>query len=468
MKIYKTQISVIVLFILLFASCKKNTPLEPTGGYNSDGTPKRTVSADLRDSVYYYAEVVYLWYKNLPTAAKFKPLEYTDAEAVIGAVRSFSDKNAAGKNLDKWSFVLDKKTWNGIASGNNKDFGAYYRFAANGDFYIRQVFANSDMGLQGVKRGFKVLSVNGITPVNNSDFISNFTSALDKSTVEMKLELPDKTVKNYTFTETEFKSNTIQEIKIFEEGNKKIGYFCFTDFLGDDTAVGLETLFNNFKAKGVNELVVDLRYNGGGFVNLATQLANLIVPNNALDKVMLTYQYNDKLSGVNRTTNYKPSNKLGLTKVVFITSKNSASASELLINSLSPHMDVKIVGTASSGKPVGFPVIPVMQYVVAPVAFKTVNSEGKADYYEGFAPDFPEVDDLTKNFGDPTEKCLAVALQYLKTGKVITSNDKNARIQAANKQEAGNELLPKSFPNLIDNDPQITSKIKTILKKVEK
>jgi carboxyl-terminal processing protease len=469
-KLFK-NFAIIFLSAAMFTACKKVDTISPTSknAFNSDGTPNRIVTGNIKDSVYFYAETAYLWYKNLPTAKVFDPLKYTNPEDVMTTVRTFSEKDATtGKNRDKWSFVASKADWNNIASGNSKDFGAYYRFAANGDFYIRQVFANSDMGRQGVKRGYKVISVAGLTPKNDDTFISQLIAALDKETIEMKLELPDKTQKVYNFTITDFKTNTIQEAKVFEEGTKKIGYFCFTDFLGDDTAAGLETVFNDFKAKGVNELVLDLRYNGGGYVNLAVQLANLIAPTSASGKAMLTYEYNDKLKTFNRTTNFSPSNKLNLSKIVIITTRNSASASELLINSLLPHMDVKVVGSASSGKPVGFPVIPVMDYVVAPVAFKTINSEGKADYYEGFKPDFPEVDDLTKNFGDPTEKCLAVALQYLKTGKVTVSNSKNSRIQAANQQEIWNEKLPKSFSEAVDSNPLVINGIKRIVRQSKK
>ncbi len=321
------------------------------------------------------------------------------------------------------------------------------------------------MGKQGVERGWKVISVAGMTPKNNDSFISPFLNAIDQNTIEMILEKPDKSQQSYTFSQTDYQTNTIQSTKIFEEDGKKIGYFCFTDFLGDDTAAGLEGVFANFQSKGVNELIIDLRYNGGGYVSLAQQLLNLVAPSSATGKVMFTYQYNDKLTSINRSTKFSPINKLGLTKVVIITTKNSASASELLINSLKPHMDVKIVGTPSHGKPVGFPVIPVMDYVVAPVAFKTVNSAGEADYYTGFKPDFPEEDDLTKNFGDPNEKCLKVALEYLKTGKVITNSTKSARINASINMETWNDKLPKTFDGMFEADTKVGESIKRILNK---
>lgn len=465
MKHILKQLTFGLLFSVLFLSCKKSESLSPTSLYNTDGSPKRKVTGDIKDSVYYYAETAYLWYKNLPTASDFNPLKFNSPTEVMDAVRTYGEKSVDGKSRDRWSFVLDKSVWNAIASGNSKDFGIFYRFAGDGNLYVRQVFSKSSAGVQGVQRGWKVLSVAGLSPKNDNAFIEQFSKALENNNLDLEFELPNGTKKNVILSETDYKTNTIQSAKVFDEGGKKIGYFCFTDFLGDDTSAGLETLFNDFKAKNVTELIVDLRYNGGGYVSLAQQLANLIAPSSSSGQVMFTYQYNDKLNSISRSTKFSPNNKLSLSKVVVIISKNSASASELLINSLKPHIDLKIVGSASHGKPVGYPVIPVMNYVVAPVAFKTVNSAGQADYYDGFKPDFPEVDDLTKNFGDPEEKCLKVALEYLKTGKVNANTARNARIQASDNNQIWNDKLPNSFEGMADTDVNVGIAIKKLMSK---
>jgi carboxyl-terminal processing protease len=459
------HIAILFLLSSFIFSCKKDNALNPITTYKSDGSPNRKVTGDIRDSVYFYAETAYLWYKNLPNVSVLNPLKLAGPEEVIAAVRSYSDKGTTGTNLDRWSFVLDKSEWNAIASGSSNDFGLFYRFSGDGSLYVRQVFAKSSAGIQGIERGWKVLTINGITPVNNDMFLAQFNTALSASNLTINFEKPDGTQKLFTITDSSYQTNPIQAATVFDYSTKKIGYFAFTDFLGDNTAAGLEAVFNDFKAKGVNELVIDLRYNGGGYVSLAQQLANLIAPSTAQGKVMFTYQYNDKLAAYSTSTKFNVSNKLGLSKVVFITTKNSASASELIINSLKPHMDVKIVGSNSHGKPVGFPVIPVMNYVVAPVAFKTANSLGEADYYAGFTPDYPEADDLTKNFGDPTEKCLKVALEYLKTGKVITNSASNARILATEQMEKWNEKLPKTFEGMFTADKEVTKAIKGMLKK---
>jgi carboxyl-terminal processing protease len=465
MKITSARFAIVFIFCVFVFSCKKESSIDPTTKYKNDGSPNRKVTGDIRDSVYFYAETAYLWYKNLPNVSVLNPLKLSGPEEVISTVRSFSEKGSDAKNLDRWSFVMDKKEWDAVASGNSSDFGLFYRFASDGNLYVRQVFAKSSGGTQGIERGWKVLTVNGLTPVNNESFLAQFNAALSSNSLLINFEKPDGTQKSYTILDSSYQTNPIQAATVFDYGAKKIGYFAFTDFLGDNTATGLETVFNDFKAKGVNELVIDLRYNGGGYVSLAQQLANLIAPSTAQGKVMFTYQYNDKLAAYSTSAKFNVSNKLGLNKVVFITTRNSASASELIINSLKPHMDVKIVGSASNGKPVGFPIIPVMNYVVAPVAFKTANSLGEADYYAGFTPDFPEVDDLTKNFGDPTEKCLKVALEYLKTGKVITNSATKARVMATEKMEIWNEKLPHTFEGMYTADKEVVNTIKGFLKK---
>ncbi len=451
--------------ILLIFSCKNENLLNGDTVFNTNGTPKRKVVGDIRDSVYYYSQTLYLWYKNLPNSTTFNPLKYANADEVIAGVRTYSEKGLDGNNRDRWSFVMNKSDWNAIASGNSKNHGLYFRFTGDGSLYVRQVFSKSAAGLEGIQRGWKVININGITPVNNDSFISQFSTALGLNSVQFLFEKPDGTQKQVTLQAIDYQTNTLQEPKVFESGDKKIGYFCLTDFLGDNTSSNLNQVFTDFKAKSVNNLIVDLRYNGGGYVSLAQELANLIAPSSTAGKVMFTYEYNYKFANYSQTTKFAPSNKLEINKIVFITTKNSASASELLINSLKPHMDVKIVGSASHGKPVGFPVIPVMTYVVAPVAFKTVNSLGAGDYYDGFKPDFPEADDLTKNFGDPTEKCLKTALDYIKTGIVTTNSNKNGRINAEIGMENWNEKLPKRFEGMYQIDPNFNAKVKSLAKK---
>ena len=107
---------------------------------------------------------------------------------------------------------------------------------------------------------------------------------------------------------------------------------------------------------------------------------------------------------------------MNLSRVFFIVTGSSASASELIINNLKPYMDVKLIGDTTYGKPVGFFPIEILNYAIYPISFRTINSAGNADYYSGFAPDKLAADGVNKNWGDVTEPSLAAALKYIETG----------------------------------------------------
>ena len=136
------------------------------------------------------------------------------------------------------------------------------------------------------------------------------------------------------------------------------------------------------------------------------------------------------------TVAYQKAGTVSLNRVFFIVSSETASASELLINNLRPYLDVKLVGDTTYGKPVGFFPISIFNYAFYPISFKTVNSAGSAEYYDGFVPDKLTADGVNKNWGDATEPSLAAALHYISTGsfRTVSGNDENARLLSAQKQ----------------------------------
>ncbi|HEX8461505.1 MAG TPA: S41 family peptidase, partial [Segetibacter sp.] len=125
---------------------------------------------------------------------------------------------------------------------------------------------------------------------------------------------------------------------------------------------------------------------------------------------------NNSFTEANNTEKFTTAGSLSLSRVFFIVTGSTASASELLINNLKPYMDVKLVGDTTYGKPVGFFPVDVFNYSIYPISFKTVNSAGNADYYNGFVPDKLTADGINKNWGDVSEPSLANALRYINTG----------------------------------------------------
>jgi hypothetical protein len=227
-----------------------------------------------------------------------------------------------------------------------------------------------------------------------------------------------------------------------------VGYIVFNSFTSDANAdPQLNAAFDYFTTQGVTDLVVDLRYNGGGYVSTAEYIDNLIVPSAKSNTLMYNTYYNSnlqndkdplitKLYGIpagsftvaNNVTNFGKIGSLNVNRVFFIITGATASASELTINNLRPEMDVQFIGETSYGKPVGFFAIDINDYQLYTPEFYTLNSASQGGYYQGFTPGtatYPGIqdyDDLTKDFGDPTEGLLAHALNYVKTGTYSVSN----------------------------------------------
>jgi carboxyl-terminal processing protease len=404
------------------ASCKKNT----------DNVTPVSANPDLRDSVYLYSQDIYLWSDNLPSATVFKPTTYPTADSVMKKVRTYSPF-VNGKYQDRWSFVIDKKTWDNVVSGNSSDTGAEYGFVGDADLRVKLVYSQSSAGTQGVKRGWKVLKFNGVDATYAN--IDKLNTELNKSSQVVLFQKPDGTQQTITLTSAAYKSDYVMNPKVFLINGNNVGYFAFDSFLGansgQDTKNELDKVFADFKSKNVTELVLDMRYNGGGYGTVASYLGSLIAPSSATGKVFVSAVHNKKYSQYNSTDYFKSlANSLKLSRVSIIVTKGTASASEELINGLKPVMTVKLIGGTTHGKPVGYYALPVMNSYVFPVALKNVNSVGFDDFYQGFTVDKVQTDDITRDLGDPAEACLKSALDYIKTG-VLQSTTSAARMSAS-------------------------------------
>jgi carboxyl-terminal processing protease len=203
----------------------------------------------------------------------------------------------------------------------------------------------------------------------------------------------------------------------------------------------------------VNEVAVDLRYNGGGYVSVQEKFADYLANAAANGNVMMTEKYNDKYSDYNYTTRFQKKGSLNLSRVFFIVSKNTASASELLINNLKPYLDVKLVGPQNTyGKPVGFFPYPVGDWYVFPVSFRSTNKNGEGNYFNGLTINGQVADGLDKNWGDKTETDLAAVLNYVSTGSFGTgTTPASAKSAAELRAASGNDKLDiRSFKGAVD------------------
>jgi carboxyl-terminal processing protease len=205
----------------------------------------------------------------------------------------------------------------------------------------------------------------------------------------------------------------------------------------------------------VSDLVVDLRYNGGGYVTVQEKLANYLAPAAANGNLMMKQEYNDKYTRYNSTENFKKLGSLNLSRIFFIVSKSTASASELVINNLKPYMEVILLGPDDTyGKPVGYFPIPVGSWYIFPVSFRSTNQKGEGAYFKGLPVAHKVADGLDKDWGDADEASLASALRYITTGK-FTNGIRSAQDDAAYRQspavKQGNETLDRTnFKGTVD------------------
>ncbi|MBX9783218.1 MAG: hypothetical protein K2X48_07990 [Chitinophagaceae bacterium] len=393
----------ILLLVLVagFVACKKK---------NKDKSYDELVM----DTVRSYTKDIYLWYNQLPSA-----LSGNDPGAAMNNIRPYSKEPGFSNPVDRWSFAMLQKDWNQLSSGVEADFGMKVFFRTTTDLRIAAVDRNGPAGAAQIKRGWKINSINGVTINDTSqrNFIVN--TVYYAPTTRFNFTLPDNSTRDVTLNSQVFTNNPFLLDSVYTYGTNKIGYFVLNSFLGDTTQVRNEfdRIFNKFASAGVNDVVVDLRYNGGGFVSLSQYLVNYLTPSSGNGQVMFSYSFNDKYTRFNSTATIQKKGNMNLSRVFFIISKQSASASEMTINSMKPFLDVKLVGPANShGKPVGFYPIPAGNWYIFPVSFRTINKNNEANYFNGFTPDYISADGLDKNWGDVNEDCLSRTIRFITTG----------------------------------------------------
>ena len=445
------RLSLVLLCVIALgtlSACKKdNLESDLT---SSGPVTQPTVADKLKDSALAFSKDIYLWYTQIP--ASFNARSYAELDKLMIGLRQYSTEPGFSQPVDRWSFAIKQTEWNNISSGIAGDFGISVFFMAPGDLRVKSVEKESPAGKAGIRRGWRVTKVDGNTDITsaNSDFL--VSKIYNSSSASFSFQKPDNTTEDITLTSATYKENPIFLDSVYTVGTKKIGYLSYNSFLGDTakTYNEFQRIFTRFASSDVNDVVVDLRYNGGGYVTVQNRLANYLINATGNGGLMMKQQYNDKYTQYNESTVFRKIGTLNLSRVFFIVSNNSASASELLINNLKPYMDVKLIGPSKTyGKPVGYFNIPVGDWYIFPVSFRTTNKNGEGSYFNGFPLDAQVADGLDKDWGDLNESALAAAVRYITTGgaRLATSPPYTENLQVAN---ANSILSAPSFKGTID------------------
>ena len=303
--------------------------------------------------------------------------------------------------------------------------------------YVRYVLPDSDAAVKNIKRGDLFLSINNeqLKMDNYRDLLSSDVELFSIQLAQISGQTVTPTGISVDLVKAEIQENPIHIHKLIELNNAKIGYLMYNGFVADFDDQ-LESAFAEFQTQGINQLVIDLRYNRGGRTSSSIKLASMITGQFS-GEVFAQTQHNDKLSSLNEDYLFEATAaQLKMDRLYVISSAETASASELLINGLSPYIDVILIGDDTTGKNVGSYSIydwiddegnrnPRHTWAMQPITLKIANSEGFADFENGLQADYRLQEDVANLgfLGEIDEPLLEKTLEVM--GVLPPKSEKN-------------------------------------------
>jgi len=414
---------------------------------------------EINDFIWKGMNLYYLWQADVPNLADKRFTNQAELNVFLTGYskpEDLFDALRVDKSIDRFSWIVsDYLELEGMLQGTTKndgmDFGLYRKATNSDDIFgwVRYIIPNSNASTKDIKRGAIFYGVNGtqLTVSNYQTLLINAENyTLNLADYDNGKITPNG--KSVQLTKTELTENPILVNNVIENGGHKIGYLMYNGFYPNyDTQ--LNEAFGTLKTQGITDLVLDLRYNSGGSVLTATRLASMIT-GQFTDKVFSKQRWNDKINAYFETENPEalknlftnkiddaPINSLNLTKIYILTSKSTASASELVINGLKPYIDVVQIGDITTGKNVGSITVydsptfgkenrnPNHRYAMQPLVLKIVNADDFGDYFNGLNPTYALKENLADLgiLGNNTEPLLSTAIGKITgTAKMIKTN----------------------------------------------
>jgi len=372
---------------------------------------------------------------------------FESPEATFEALLSTNDRFSILRD----DYIELENALSGIRRSTGMRFALFNDPSGNGDVFglVRYVINNSPAQDAGVERGMIFRGVNGVTLTSTSDFTEIFGQ--DAFTLNLADYNPDTELftlngTNIDLNQIELTINPIHTARTLTVEGEQIGYLHYTGFTNefDDQ---LNNVFAQFQADGISDLILDLRYNGGGSIETANDLSSMIT-GQFNGEIFIRQTYNDDRnpdnqfdrrfnSNIGSGNNGASINSLNLTRVYVITTGSSASASELILSGLDPYIDVIQVGTTTSGKFEGSFLLydspdfrrtdainPNHRYVMLPLVLRSVNANGLTDYFDGFTPDIVIAEDFANlgQLGVQGEPLLDAVINEILLGRSAAAN----------------------------------------------
>jgi C-terminal processing protease CtpA/Prc len=351
----------------------------------------------------------YYWYRQVPAQVDYA--RFDSPSQILDYLRY--------ARYDRFSYIASQSEFENLfQDGTYIGYGFSYVVEGTGSVRIRFVYRQSPADNAGMLRGDQLLAINGqdvafIVAADSWDSV--FGAAQIGLPLSLRLRHVGGTEETLTLSKDTVTINTVLHSEVIDSAPNRIGYLVFSSFLSTSVAE-LDTVFTQFKLDGVNRLVLDLRYNGGGSVDVARRLASYIRSTVAANSdLFVELRYNDRHPSGNIEYYFQPEpGSLALDELTVITTESTCSASEIVVAALKPYLSrVTTIGATSCGKPVGMNPVNFCDKTLLAINFAIFNADGEGDYYSGIAADCAAVDDVGKDFGDPSEPMLRAARYYV-------------------------------------------------------
>ncbi len=437
-RIGRTALSATLAFALVACGGggSSNPVIAGGGGGGTGGGGQGTAGAcSLSERQDWALSVIDEWYLFPDLlASNVNKASHTDLQSYLNALVA----PARAQNKDRgFTFITSIEEENAlINSGSSAGFGIRLAYDTSANrVFILESFETAPGFQAGMDRGSELLAIGenagniqtvaSLMASGGPQAVVNALGASDAGVTRiLRFTDANGATVEQSVAKTDFALDPISDrygVQTFNDGGKQVGYINLRTFIVGDASDQLRTAFSDFQAQGVSEIIIDLRYNGGGLVSVAEVFGDLLGRNNVGQVYSRTTLRASKASENETKLFAAEANSIAPTKLAFIMTGSSASASELLANSMLSYLgnDIALIGSNSFGKPVG-------QFGfdrsecddrLRVLTFQTENADGNAEYFDGLASAFPNTcraqDDLFKSFDDPTEDSIARALDFL-------------------------------------------------------
>ncbi len=424
----KTLIKVGLVFfgiVYLTVSCSK------------DDEPLKSDKLTSEDSIYFYINELmpywYLWNDSIP---ELDYLNYDTPQDLMADMMV---------SIDHWSFVDKAESVSSYFNeGEDFGYGFYLAWDSEGNLRVILSYPGTDAYAAGIDRGCIISTIDGVNAqkIDDFDFFFNY----ENGSSEFSFIDNNGNSHSVTLTKETFNMKGVLCAKTYKINNATVGYMVFQSFLGYSEQE-LKNTIDSFNTAGVTDLIIDLRFNSGGYLSIAGEMADMLIPSSKVGANYYTLKHNSNRSAKNDTTVKFHNNdlNLNLNRVFFLTNEYSASASELVINCLKPHMTVKTIGNTTYGKPVAMYGFEFQDWFVYPVAAKIINSDGFGDYFSGIAPDQTTNNENNYAWGDLNEPALHQAIYYITNGSfdpaIVAMKGTKKTLLAGKPAKLGKNLL---------------------------